>query len=462
MLQSVCNALVLAAGKGTRMNSARSKLLQPLASRPILVHLLNTLEKLEIASVAVVYGYLGEQLKGEINTHFENLQWFEQKEQLGTAHAVMQAMPFLQSDAITLIVLGDCPLLTVETLSQLLLQADKTGAALLSAYLPDPTGYGRIVRNAEGHVVKIVEHKDATVEEKAISEINTGVMAVRNDLLRQYLPKINNHNAQSEYYLTDLIALLADNEQPIMALLAQDAEETLGINDRMQLAQAEAVYRKRQVQKLFSAGVTLIDPERIDIHGEVIAGKDVLIEPNVFFKGKVILGDNVVIGAGSILSDCELGNNVRVHAMSIIEKAMIAEDAEIGPYARIRPNTTLQKAAKVGNFVEIKASLVGEGSKINHLSYIGDTQLGQGVNVGAGTITCNYDGVNKFRTEIGNQVFIGSNSALVAPVQIGDRATIGAGSVITKNIAPDALAFTRAELRQKADWQSPVKKKNKG
>lgn len=460
MTQTIYNALILAAGKGTRMHSARPKLVQPLAGKPMLMLLLETLEALNIQSSAVIYGYLGEQLQAAIRPKFPNLQWFEQKEQLGTAHAVMQALPFLQEEALTLILLGDCPLLTSKTLSSLLAEAEKTGAALLTAQFADPTGYGRIIRDNQNNVVAIVEHKDASEEQRLITEINTGVMAINNALLREYLPKISNDNAQKEYYLTDLIALLNGDGKKITGIVAANAEETLGINNRAQLAEAEAVYRKRQAQQLLSAGATLIDPSRIDVHGSVTVGQDVLIEPNVFFKGKVVLGNNVHISAGSVLIDCELGDNVCVRAMSMIEKAQIAEDVEIGPYARIRPNTQLEKAAKVGNFVEIKASKVGEGSKINHLSYIGDAQIGKAVNVGAGTITCNYDGVNKYRTEIGDHVFIGSNSALVAPVRLEDRVTIGAGSVITKNITADTLAFTRADLREKADWLSPVKKKS--
>lgn len=459
MSHHVFNALILAAGKGTRMNSMRPKLLQPLAGRPMLSLLLDTLKQLNIHSSAVIYGYLGEQLQAEISSDYPHLHWFEQKEQLGTAHAVIQALPFLQSEAITLILLGDCPLLTVNTLNALLTQAEKTGAALLTANFADPSGYGRIVRDVQDNVVAIVEHKDATDEQCKIQEINTGVMAINNALLREYLPQIDNKNAQKEYYLTDLIALLSDNGWQVSALLAENEEETLGINNRAQLAQAEAVYRKRQAQQLLAVGVTLIDPARIDVHGQISVGHDVLIEPNVFFKGKVVLGNHVHIGAGSVLIDCELGDNVRVQPMSMIEKSQIAADAEIGPYARIRPNTQLKRAAKIGNFVEIKASIVDEGSKVNHLSYIGDAIIGKNVNIGAGTITCNYDGVNKYRTEIGNQVFVGSNTALVAPLRLGDRVTIGAGSVITQNISADSLAFTRADLQEKPDWLSPIKKK---
>lgn len=460
MLDSQVLALVLAAGKGTRMRSVKPKVLQPLGGKPMIMHLLDMLGALPIARIAIVYGYQGHLMQEALQPAYPQLEWVEQTEQLGTGHAVLQALPLLKNDGTTLILLGDGPLLQAQTVKTLLAQANETGAALLTAKLDNPLGYGRIIRGDEQTIQAIVEEKDCNPQQREIDEVNTGVMAVRNDLLREYLPQIQNNNAQQEYYLTDLIALLAQAGHRFCAVAVEDVDEVMGINDRKQLAQAEVVYRARQANRLLEAGVTLLDPSRIDIQGELVVGQDVLIEPNVMFKGKVSLGNRVVIETGCVLSDCEIGDDVCVHAHSIIEKATLDGQVNVGPFARIRPNTHLCANSRVGNFVEIKNATIGEGSKVNHLSYIGDAELGAAVNVGAGTITCNYDGANKWQTIVGDEVFIGSNSALVAPVTIEDGATIGAGSIITKKVEAHALAFTRAPVKTKANWSRPKKTKS--
>lgn len=451
-------ALVLAAGKGTRMHSRTAKVLQPLAGKPLLAHLLTTLAQLSPARQAVIYGYQGEAVKAAIAPDFPALEWVEQTQQLGTGHAVLQGLPLIKDVPLTLILLGDAPLVSEGTLRQLLTAANDSGFALLTAHLENPYGYGRIIRDAEGYLARIVEEKDATPEEKALNEVNTGMMAVSSAWLAEWLPQLKNDNAQGEYYLTDLVSFAHQAGKKVAAVSAVDARETAGINTREQLAEAEAFYRENQAKWLMEAGATLIDPKRIDVHGEVSVGKDVVIEPNVFFKGKVVLGDGVRIESGSVLQDCTLADDVVVHPHCVIDSATIGAKAQIGPFARIRPQSQLDAESKVGNFCEIKASHIGAGSKVNHLSYIGDSRVGKRVNIGAGTITCNYDGANKWQTVLGDDVFIGSNSALVAPVEIDDGATIGAGSVITKNVEAGALAFTRAPVKLHPDWPRPKKK----
>lgn len=450
------NALILAAGKGTRMKSNLPKVLQPLGGKPLISHLIDTLNNMEIKKISVIYGYLGELLKNKITEDYSNLFWIEQIEQLGTGHAVKMALPYLKADEYSLILLGDTPLIKAETLENLIKTAETSGVALLTAKLNNPFGYGRIIRT-NNNVVAIIEEKDLQPEQKTICEINTGVMIIKNEYLIKYLDELKNNNQSGEYYITDLIAIFNQNNIPVLATIAQDPDEVLGINNRIQLAAAEAKFRAMKVENLLVQGATLIDHKRIDIYGELTVGADVIIEPNVFFKGKVKLGNNVYIESGCVLKDCVIGSNTTIYANSIIENSQIYENVNIGPFARIRPNSILKNKSRVGNFVEIKAGVVGEGSKVNHLSYIGDSELGENVNIGAGTITCNYDGANKFKTIIGNNVFVGSNSALVAPVNLGDNSTIGAGSVITNDVASNTLAFTRAELKQKEDWQRPSK-----
>lgn len=451
-------ALILAAGKGTRMYSDKPKVLQMLGGKPIIAHLIDTLHSINIAHIGIIYGYKGEMVKEALHLQYQQLEWIEQKKQLGTGHAVLQALPLLQREGITLILLGDVPLLRAAAIEKLLTAASEIGAALLTAVMDNSKGYGRIIRADDSAVAAIVEDKDCSDEQRAIREINTGVMAVSNSLLREYLPKISNDNVQQEYYLTDLIGLLYQAGHSIAAVIADDPSEVGGINNRVQLSQAEAIYRMRQTNALLEAGVTLLDPNRIDLHGTVAAGQDVLLEANVMLKGTVRLGNRVVIETGCVLTDCDIGDDVTVHAYSIIENAKIEARVQIGPFARIRPETHLFEGSKIGNFVEVKSATVGQNSKVNHLSYIGNAVLGANVNVGAGTITCNYDGLNKWQTTVGDYVFIGSNTALVAPVSLGDGSTIGAGSIITKNVEANALALTRASLKTKSDWHRPSKK----
>ncbi|WP_225757935.1 bifunctional UDP-N-acetylglucosamine diphosphorylase/glucosamine-1-phosphate N-acetyltransferase GlmU [Cardiobacterium sp. Marseille-Q4385] len=451
-------ALILAAGKGTRMRSAQAKVLQPVGGKAMIVHLLETLQELTLERTAVVFGYQGEQLRACIEPAWPQIQWIAQTEQRGTGHAVQMAMAEIAQTERTLILFGDTPLVRASTLQRLLDASQESGFALLSAVVDNPFGYGRIVRDADGSVSAVVEEKDASETQRAITEINTGMMVVARDILTTHLPQLQNNNAQGEYYLPDLVALHRAAGGRISAIIADDAEETMGINTRAQQAQAEAVYRRRQAQALLDAGVTLIDPARIDIHGTVSAGRDVVIEANVVIKGTVSLGDNVYIESGCVLDNCTIGAHARVYSHSRLEHCSVGANAQVGPFARLRPKTVLDEGVRIGNFVETKAATIGKGSKVNHLSYIGDAVIGSAVNIGAGTITCNYDGANKYRTTLGDRVFIGSNSALVAPVNIGDGATIGAGSVITKDVPAEQLALTRSEQKIISGWQRPVKK----
>lgn len=451
-------ALILAAGKGTRMRSTQAKVLQPVGGKAMIVHLLETLQELTLERTAVVFGYQGEQLRVCIEPAWPQVQWIAQTEQRGTGHAVQMAMTEIAQTERTLILFGDTPLVRAATLQRLLDASQESGFALLSAVVDNPFGYGRIVRDADGSVSAVVEEKDASETERAITEINTGMMVVARDILTTHLPQLQNNNAQGEYYLPDLVALHRAAGGRITAVIADNAEEAMGINTRAQQAQAEAVYRRRQAQALLDAGVTLIDPTRIDIHGTVSAGRDVVIEANVVIKGTVSLGDNVYIESGCVLENCDIGARARVHSHSRLEHCSVGANAQVGPFARLRPKTVLDEGVRIGNFVETKAATIGKGSKVNHLSYIGDAVIGSAVNIGAGTITCNYDGSNKYRTSLGDRVFIGSNSALVAPVNIGDGATIGAGSVITKDVPAEQLALTRSEQKIISGWQRPAKK----
>ena len=451
-------ALILAAGKGTRMRSAQAKVLQPVGGKAMIVHLLETLQELTLERTAVVFGYQGEQLRACIEPAWPQIQWITQTEQRGTGHAVQMAMAEIAQAERVLILFGDTPLVRASTLQRLLDASQESGFALLSAVVDNPFGYGRIVRDADGSVSAVVEEKDASETQRAITEINTGMMVVAREILTTHLPQLQNNNAQGEYYLPDLVALHRAAGGRITAVIADDAEEAMGINTRSQQAQAEAVYRRRQAQALLDAGVTLIDPARIDIHGTVSAGRDVVIEANVVIKGTVSLGDNVYIESGCVLDNCTIGAHARVYSHSRLEHCSVGANAQVGPFARLRPKTVLDEGVRIGNFVETKAATIGKGSKVNHLSYIGDAVIGSAVNIGAGTITCNYDGANKYRTTLGDRVFIGSNSALVAPVNIGDGATIGAGSVITKDVPAEQLALTRSEQKIISGWQRPVKK----
>lgn len=441
------------------MKSPLPKVLQPLAGRALVRHVIDTAHQLGAASIHLVYGHGGERVREAL--HGESLQWALQAEQLGTGHAVMQAASGLRDDDLALILYGDVPLIRRETLAALIDLAGPKSLALLTVELANPTGYGRIVRDAKGRVQKIVEEKDASARVKRIREGNTGVMAVPAKLLKRWLGKLRNDNAQKEYYLTDIIAMAVKDRIKVTPLVATDESEVLGINDKVQLAEAEAAYRQRRARELMVAGATLIDPARIDVRGEVSLGSDVLIEPNVILEGRVSLGDRVRIGANTILRDVTIGADTEVFANSVLEKAEVGTNCRIGPFARLRPGAKLAADVHVGNWVEVKNTSLGVGSKANHLTYLGDAEIGAGVNVGAGTVTCNYDGVNKFQTRIDDGAFIGSGSMLVAPVRVGKGATIGAGSTITRDAPDDRLTVARARQSTIDGWTRPVKATSK-
>ncbi len=449
------HVVILAAGEGKRMKSALPKVLQPIAARPMLAHVIDAARELQPAAVHVVYGHRGGQVRAAFAAD-ASLQWVEQAEQLGTGHAVQQALPGVPDDARVLVLYGDVPLITAATLKRLL---DAPGAlAVLAAEPADPAGYGRIVRDAEGNVARIVEQKDATDDERAIGIVNTGVIAADAAALRRWLAALRNDNAQGEYYLTDVFAQAAAEYSPAEIVLVADPMEAEGANDPWQLSQLERVFQLRAVRALCAQGVRFADPARIDVRGRVSAGSDVEIDVDVVFEGDVALGDNVRIGPFTRLRDVSLSAGTVVRAHCDLEGARTDGAATIGPYARLRPGTVLADGVHVGNFVEAKNTTMGAGSKANHLAYLGDARIGGKVNVGAGTITCNYDGVNKSTTTIGDGAFIGSNSSLVAPVTIGAGATIGAGSVITTDAPDDKLTVARGQQRTIDGWRRPAKK----
>lgn len=448
--------VVLAAGKGTRMKSELPKVLHCLAGRPLLQHVVDTASQLPQAHIVVVTGHGAEAVNGAVQGATVSL--VEQAEQLGTAHAVIQALPTLRTDSIALILYGDVPLISAQTLSALVAEVSATQIALLTVELANPAGYGRILRDEGRSVVAIVEEKDATPEQRKISEVNTGVLALPSALLREWLPQIGNDNAQGEYYLTDIIGIACREGVSISTLQPRCEEEVQGVNNRSQLAVLERYYQRQRAEQLMMDGVTLADPVRFDLRGTVQTGTDIFIDINVVLEGEVTLGSGVSIGPNCQIINSSIAEGVEIKANSIIEDSQVASGCVVGPFARLRPGTVLEQNAKVGNFVETKKTRVGQGSKINHLSYVGDAELGANVNVGAGTITCNYDGVNKHRTQIGDEAFIGSNTSLVAPVKIGNKATIGAGSTITKDVLDDELALTRPPQHNISGWQRPVKK----
>ncbi len=449
------SVIILAAGQGKRMHSALPKVLQPMAGKPILRYVVDTARALDPASLHIVFGHGGDAVREAFGD--DDLHWAMQAEQLGTGHAVQQALPQIPDGQTLLILCGDVPLLTPEALRPLVAAAERGSLAVLSARLDDATGYGRMLRNAGGKLTGIVEQRDASDEQLEIDEINTGVMAGPAALFNDYLGKINSDNAQGEYYLTDVVAMAANDGKPVEAVCTDDAAAALGINNRHQLAEAEAVYRARKANELLGDGVTLADPARIDVRGTLKCGRDVFIDVNVVFAGDVLLGDNVTIGANSIVTDAQIGAGTVVHPMSIIEDSRIGERCEIGPYARVRPGVELAERAKLGNFVELKKATVGPGSKVNHLTYVGDAEIGANVNVGAGTITCNYDGANKHLTVIGDDAFIGSGVELVAPIEVGAGATIGAGSTVSKSAPAGELTVERAKQVTISGWRRPVK-----
>ncbi|MBN7821517.1 bifunctional UDP-N-acetylglucosamine diphosphorylase/glucosamine-1-phosphate N-acetyltransferase GlmU [Bowmanella yangjiangensis] len=449
------SVVILAAGKGTRMKSSLPKVLHPIAGKPLVQHIIDTVNGLGAQNIHLVYGHGGEQLQQALAHN--QLTWCLQAEQLGTGHAVQQAVPALKDEEDVLILVGDAPLIKTQTLRQLLDVKQDCDLALLTVELDDPTGMGRIIRNGD-QVVAIVEHKDASEAQRQIREINTGMMIMKGADLKRWLANLNNDNAQGEFYLTDVIAMAAAEGKQIRAAHPQTATEVEGINNRKQLAAIERAYQAEQAERLMMDGVSLLDPARFDLRGELSCGQDVSIDVNVIVQGKVRIGNNVQIGANCILIDCEIGDNSVIEANSIVEQAKVGVNCQVGPYARLRPGAVLHEKAKVGNFVEMKKSTLGKGSKANHLTYLGDSEVGEGVNIGAGTITCNYDGVNKFKTVIKDGAFIGSNSALVAPAVIGVNATVGAGSIITQEVPDEQLAVARAKQRNITGWKRPVKK----
>lgn len=449
------SAVILAAGKGTRMYSEKPKVLHRLAGRPMAKHVIDTCAKVGAQNIHLVYGHGGDQMKEALGS--EPVNWVLQEKQLGTGHAVNQAAPGFADDEKVLILYGDVPLISSETVENLLDAQPNGGIALLTVILKKPEGYGRIIRK-NGPVVAIVEQKDATEEQKLIKEINTGVMVATGGDLKRWLSALKNENAQGEYYLTDIIAAAHKEGRAVEAVHPVSPIEVEGVNDRAQLARLERAYQSMQAQRLLEQGVMLRDPNRFDLRGEVHFGMDVEIDVNVILKGKVTIGNNVQIGAGCILKDCEIKDNAILYPYSIVEDSVVGEECTVGPYARLRPGSELKKAAHVGNFVEIKNATLGEDSKAGHLTYLGDAKIGDRVNVGAGVITCNYDGANKFKTTIGDDVFVGSDSQLIAPVTIADGSTIGAGTTLTKDVAENELVITRAKERVIAGWKRPTKK----
>jgi bifunctional UDP-N-acetylglucosamine pyrophosphorylase/glucosamine-1-phosphate N-acetyltransferase len=448
--------VILAAGQGKRMASDLPKVLQPLAGRPLLAHVIDTARSLNPAAIHVIYGHGGERVREAVPD--AGISWVLQAEQLGTGHAVLQAMPAIPDDHTVLVLYGDVPLVLKSTLSNLAGRASASSLALLTAILPDPAGYGRVIRDTTGRVARIVEHKDANHKELAIAEVNTGLLAAPAGKLRRWLSALGRDNAQGEYYLPDCIVAAVRDGVAIEAVVAASATEVLGVNDKLQLAEVEAARRRERATELMRAGVTIVDPARVDIRGEVHCGRDVVLEINVILEGKVRLGDRARIGPGSVLRDCEIGADTEVRANCVIEGAIAGARCVIGPFARLRPGTRLADEVHIGNFVEVKNTELGPGSKANHLTYLGDTTIGSRVNVGAGTVTCNYDGADKHRTTIGDGAFIGSGTMLVAPVTVGADATIGAGSTITKPAPAGALTLERSRQQTLAGWKRPAKK----
>ncbi|MCU4449586.1 bifunctional UDP-N-acetylglucosamine diphosphorylase/glucosamine-1-phosphate N-acetyltransferase GlmU [Acinetobacter lwoffii] len=446
--------IILAAGKGTRMRSSLPKVLQPLAGRPLLGHVIETAKKLNADNIITIYGHGGDR----VQTAFaqEDIKWVEQAEQLGTGHAVQMTLPVLPQDGVSLILSGDVPCINPVTLQKLLDATAATGIGLVTLTLPDANGYGRIVRE-QGQIQAIIEHKDASEEQRQIKEINTGIYAVSNAKLHQWLPSLSNDNSQGEYYLTDIVAMALADGMQVASVEPEQAFEVEGVNDRVQLAALERQFQVYQAKQLMQQGVHLIDPSRFDLRGNLTVGQDVRIDINVIIEGDCELGDNVEIDAGCIIKNTKIAAGTKVQPYSILDSAIVGEDTQIGPFARLRPGAQLANEVHIGNFVEVKNTTIGLGSKANHFTYLGDAEIGAGSNIGAGTITCNYDGANKFKTIIGDQAFIGSNSSLVAPVKIGNGATVGAGSTITRDVEDNSLAVERSKQFAKENYPRPQK-----
>lgn len=453
------SVVILAAGQGTRMKSKLPKVLHPLGGRPLLGHVIRTAAGLNAVQTVVVYGHGGERVREELVN--ETVTWVEQSQQLGTGHAVAQAVPQITDEHCVLVLYGDVPLIQTASLADLIYQAGSDRLAIMTVHLADPSGYGRIVRDQRGRIQRIVEQKDTNDEEKQISEVNTGILAVNGKLLKGWLDRLDNSNAQGEYYLTDIVAMAVSDNVEVVASHPASEDEVLGVNSRSQLAYLERVYQRQLAETLMAQGVTIVDPARIDIRGEVEVGQDVTLDVNVVLEGKVKLGSDIYIGPNCMLRNSVVEDGVQMQAMCVADDAHIGAKSRLGPYSRLRPGARLAGDNHIGNFVEIKNSLIGHGSKVNHLTYIGDTEMGSGVNIGAGTITANYDGANKHKTVIGDNASTGSNSVLVAPVRVGAGATIGAGSVINKDAPEGKLTVGRAKQITVEGWQRPVKKPKK-
>lgn len=450
------SVVILAAGKGTRMYSDLPKVLHKIAGKPMVKHVIDTAKQLNAAQIHLIYGHGADLLKQRLAD--EPVNWVFQAEQLGTGHAMQQAAPFFADDENILMLYGDAPLITTETLQKLIAAKPENGIALLTVNLENPTGYGRIIRQ-DGNVTAIVEQKDANAEQLKITEVNTGVMVSDGASFKKWLERLDNNNAQGEYYMTDVIGLANQDGFKVVAVQATDMMEVEGANNRLQMAALERYFQRKQAQKLLLAGVSLTDPERFDLRGELEHGKDVEIDINVIIEGNVRLGNRVKIGAGCVLKNVEIADDVEIKPYSVLENAVVGEKAAIGPFSRLRPGAELAAETHVGNFVEIKQAKVGKGSKVNHLTYIGDAEIGRDCNIGAGVITCNYDGANKFKTVIGDNVFVGSDSQLIAPVTIADNVTVAAGATVTDNVEAGALVISRVRQRHISNWKRPTKKK---
>jgi bifunctional UDP-N-acetylglucosamine pyrophosphorylase/glucosamine-1-phosphate N-acetyltransferase len=450
------NFVILAAGKGTRMRSSLPKVLHKLSGRSMLGHVVAAVESLGKAKKIIVTGHGAEQVEQQFKS--PTTIFTQQKEQLGTGHAVHMAVPELCSDALVIVLYGDVPLIRPVTIQKILAVVTESTMGLLTINLDQPTGYGRIVRNTKGEITGIIEQKDASAEQLKITEVNTGVLALQSSQLRDWLPKITNNNAQGEYYLTDLVSIAREAGVEIVSVNPESATEVEGVNNRVQLSQLERAHQRQLAEVLMESGTSLADPARFDQRGDLSAGTDNFIDINCVFNGSVTIGSNVSIGANCQISDSTIGDGVSILPNTIIESSVVGDRAVVGPFARLRPGTRMESDTKVGNFVETKKTLVGKGSKINHLSYVGDAQLGENVNIGAGTITCNYDGVSKHKTDLGDGVFVGSNSTLVAPIKVDKGGFIAAGSTVTTEVPSDSLAVGRAKQRNIKGWKRPTKK----
>lgn len=454
MSKKVMSVVILSAGKGTRMCSNLPKVLHLLAGKPMVQHVINTANQLDCTRIHLVYGHGGALLKEKLNN--EKLNWILQEEQWGTGHALQKAIPYFSEDENILVLYGDVPLIEVDTLNRLLLAKPHGGISLLTVRVDNPRGYGRIIRKNDD-ISGIVECKEATEIQKKINEINTGIMAINSSDLKKWLKQLKNDNHQNEFYLTDIIKMAYQENKKIIGIQPTHLNEIEGINDGLQLARLERLFQKQQAEKLLLSGVRILDPARFDLRGQLICGSDVVIDTNVIIEGEVTLGDRVQIRTGCLLKNCRIGDDSQINAYTVIEGSFLDKNCVVGPFARLRPGSELSEKVHVGNFVEIKKSSLGQGSKAGHLSYLGDAEIGSGVNIGAGTITCNYDGVNKHKTQIGDYVFVGSHTQFIAPVTVGDHATIGAGTTVTLNVPENELGLSRVKQKNIQGWKRPKK-----